>query len=311
LVVVKVAQDGRSRQSDTRSAKVSPETAASGTPPGFAGAALDRRSISEQVANRIMAMIKSGNLKAGDRLPTEQQMGIAFGISRPPLREALKALTLMGLLESRQGGRYTVTNLSPSRLVAQFNAILTDYDVHEQFEARALVDLELVRRCATQASPAERQRILTLAVDGRAFHHDPVAFRLLDIEFHQALYDAAGNRLLSALAQGLYDVGLEVRRVASTVPGVIEKSVAQHCEVAEAVMARDGAACDPRLSPPPRTCARHHDHIHGHRRPEGMIHARTHRLPHEPQSRAGGRIRTAARRDLSGAGRGTERCRHL
>jgi GntR family transcriptional repressor for pyruvate dehydrogenase complex len=254
--MVKVAQDERSRRPDVDPGEVRPETGKAGPPPGFAGAALDRRSISEQVANRIMAMIKSGNLKAGDRLPTEQQMGIAFGISRPPLREALKALTLMGLLESRQGGRYTVTDLSPSRLVAQFNAILSigDYDVHQQFEARALVDLELVRRCATEASPAERQRILKLAVDGRAFHHDPVAFRLLDIEFHQSLYDAGGNRLLSALAQALYDVGLEVRRVASAVPGVIEKSVAQHCEVAEAVMARDSAAAV-------RAYRRHLEHV--------------------------------------------------
>ena len=78
-------------------------------------AATPRRPISEQVASRFLAMIKSGNLRAGDRLPTEQQMTIAFGISRPPLREALKALTLMGVVESRQGGRYTVTDLSPSR----------------------------------------------------------------------------------------------------------------------------------------------------------------------------------------------------
>jgi DNA-binding transcriptional regulator YhcF (GntR family) len=86
---------------------------------GFGGGALERRSISEQVANRIMAMIKSGNLKAGDRLPTEAQMGIAFGISRPPLREALKALTLMGVLESRQGASCsrsaTTTSTSISR----------------------------------------------------------------------------------------------------------------------------------------------------------------------------------------------------
>jgi GntR family transcriptional repressor for pyruvate dehydrogenase complex len=210
----------------------------------FAGGTLERRPISEQVANRIMAMIKSGNLKSGDRLPTEQQMGIAFGISRPPLREALKALTLMGVLESRQGGRYTVTDLSPSRLVAPFNVMLAvaDYDVDEHFEARAVVDLELVRLCAERATPEERQRILKLAVDGRAFHHDAVAFRLLDIEFHQALYDGARNQLLSALAQGLYDVGLDLRRVASTVPGVIEKSVTQHCEIAAAVVANDAAA---------------------------------------------------------------------
>jgi DNA-binding FadR family transcriptional regulator len=207
----------------------------------FAGGTLERRSISEQVANRILAMIKSGNLKSGDRLPTEAQMGIAFGISRPPLREALKALTLMGVLESRQGGRYMVTDLSPARLVAPFNVMLSagDYDVHEHFAARALVDLELIRLCALNATPEERQRILKHAIDGRAFFDDPVAFRLLDIEFHQSLNDAAGNRLLSALAQVLYDIGLDVRRVASTMPGNIEKSVSQHIEVAEAIMAKD------------------------------------------------------------------------
>ncbi len=210
----------------------------------FGGGALERRSISEQVANRILSMIKSGNLKSGDRLPTEAQMGIAFGISRPPLREALKALTLMGVLESRQGGRYTVTDLSPSRLVAPFNVMLSvcDYDVDEHFEARAVVDCELVGLCAARATAEQRQRIMQHAVDGKAFYHDPVAFRLLDIEFHQSLNDAADNRLLSALAQGLYDIGLDVRRVASAMPGNIEKSVAQHIEVAEAVMAGDAPA---------------------------------------------------------------------
>lgn len=205
----------------------------------FGGGQLERRSISEQVANRIMAMIKSGNLKTGDRLPTEQQMGIAFGISRPPLREALKALTLMGVLESRQGGRYTVTDLSPSRLVAPFNIMLSvnDYDVNVHFEARSVVDLALVRFCTERATPEHRQRILKLAVDGRAFHNDAVAFRLLDIEFHQALNDGASNPLLSTLSQGLYDVGLDVRRIASAVPGVIEKSVGQHVEIAQAVLA--------------------------------------------------------------------------
>ena len=203
-----------------------------------------RRPISEQVANRFLAMIKSGNLCAGDRLPTEQQMTIAFGISRPPLREALKALTLMGVLESRQGGRYTVTDLSPSRLVAPFNVMLSvgDYDVHEHFEARAIVDLELIRLAALNASQDQRKLILRHAVDGHALTHDPVAFRLLDIEFHQSLNDAGGNRLLSALAQGLYDIALDVRRAASHFPGITEKSASQHIEIARAVMAADAPA---------------------------------------------------------------------
>lgn len=222
----------------------------------FAKGPPERRSISEQVANRILAMIKSGNLKSGDRLPTEQQMGIAFGISRPPLREALKALTLMGVLESRQGGRYTITDLSPSRLVAPFSTMLSfsDYDVREHFEARAVVDLELVRLCAIRATREERARIMELAVDGRAFHHDPIAFRLLDLEFHEALSTSARNRLLSAVGQGLYDVGLDIRRFASTMPGVIEKSVAQHINIAEAVN---------RIDPDAAVAAyrQHHEHV--------------------------------------------------
>ena len=95
------------------------------------------------MAGRILGMVKSGNLRPGDRLPTEAQMAVAFGISRPPLREALKALTIMGVLESRQGGRYTVTDLSPSRLVAPFNAMLSvaEYDIDEHFECRQIVDV--------------------------------------------------------------------------------------------------------------------------------------------------------------------------
>jgi GntR family transcriptional repressor for pyruvate dehydrogenase complex len=113
-------------------------------------------------------MIKSGNLRPGDRLPTEAQMAVALGISRPPLREALKALTMMGVLESRQGGRYSVTDLSPSRLVAPFNAMLSvaEYNIAEHFECRRIVDVELVRLCVRRAAAEERARILQLAHDG-------------------------------------------------------------------------------------------------------------------------------------------------
>jgi GntR family transcriptional repressor for pyruvate dehydrogenase complex len=209
--------------------------------PVLGGGAIERRSLSEQVANRLMSMIRSGNLKPGDRLPTEQQMCIAFAISRPPLREALKALVIMGLLESRQGGRYTVTDLSSERLLAPLNMTLSasSYDAMGHFEARAVVDLGLVRMAAERATSEELRRIQKLAFDGRAFHDQPAAFRLLDIEFHQAINDAAHSAMLASLGRGLYDIGLDDRRAASTEPGVIETSVGQHIEVAEALLDRN------------------------------------------------------------------------
>ena len=211
---------------------------------GAAFGALDRRPVSEQVVERITAMIKSGNLAPGDRLPTERQMGAAFGISRPTLREALKALTLTGILESRQGGRYTVTEMSPRRLIAPFNAILSrlDYDPQTHFETRVVVDCELVRLCAQRAPPEARHHIQQLAQNGNDFLDDPVAFRLSDLEFHSALNTGARNPMLAALAEALYDMALDFRRSASAMPGVVAKSVAQHRDIAAAILAGDGVA---------------------------------------------------------------------
>ena len=205
----------------------------------LAGQPLERASISEQVSGRILAMIKSGNLKSGDKLPTEQQMCLAFGISRPPLREALKALTLIGVLKSRQGGRYLITDLTPSRLLTPFNVLLSvgEHDLHVQFEARSVIELELVRFCTERASAKQRARIVALAKDGHAFHDDPVGFRLLDLEYHQAINAGASNSILATLSEGLYNVAIDARRLASSKPGVITTSVKQHCEVAQAIEA--------------------------------------------------------------------------
>lgn len=207
----------------------------------LSGEPLARASISEQVSGRILAMIKSGNLKAGDKLPTEQQMCLAFGISRPPLREALKSLTLIGVLKSRQGGRYLITDLTASRLVTPFNVMLSvaEHDLQVQFEARAVIELELVRFCTERATPEQRARIVELARDGHAFCDDPVGFRLLDAEYHQAINAGAENSILSTLSEGLYNVAIDARRLASTKPGVIATSIQQHCDVAEAIEAGD------------------------------------------------------------------------
>ena len=83
---------------------------------------------------------------------------------------------------------------------------------------------------------------MRLAQDGRAFHGDPVAFRLHDLEYHGTINAAARQPVMTVMAQGLYDIGLDMRRVASALPGVIEVSVAQHAAVAAAIARRDAEA---------------------------------------------------------------------
>jgi GntR family transcriptional repressor for pyruvate dehydrogenase complex len=201
---------------------------------------VERRTVADEVVQRIINLVKSGNLRAGDRLPTENELATAFQISRPSVREGLKMLRILGVTESRQGGRYYVTDLSTSRLIKpiQFVVLLQEYNVATHLEARAAVDFALVRMACERATGEEIQQIQFLAEAGHKFVTDPVGFRLLDVEFHQKINDSARSPMLERISRSLYELGFEFRRIATEIPGVIENSVADHDLIARAIAAR-------------------------------------------------------------------------
>lgn len=200
--------------------------------------------IAEQVSARVIAMLQRGGLAPGDRLPTEVSMAEAFGISRPAMREALKALTVMGLIWSRQGGRYAVRELSPQRLAGPISAMfaVSGYDVANHFEARRLVDVELARLCAERASTAERRELLRLALDGYGYRKDPEGFRAVDARFHATIALGARNPLLLSFSQSLYELQIARQGDHPMLPDVLRRSLNQHATLAEAILERDGVA---------------------------------------------------------------------
>lgn len=206
-----------------------------------APAPLERRTVSDQLAERIMSLVKSGNLKAGDKLPSETELATAFQISRPSVREALKMLRMLEVAESRQGGRYYITDLSPDRLMKplQFVVLLQDYDVEAHFEAREAVDLTLVRLACERITPPEVKKLRHLGTAGHRFTGDPVSFRLLDYEFHQTINTAARSPMLARISLSLYELALEFRRIATETPGVIDVSVCDHDEIVEGIAGGD------------------------------------------------------------------------
>ena len=74
-----------------------------------------REGLAEKVLHRILGLIRSGNLKAGDKLPSERNLMEIFAVSRPPIREALSALSILGVVESRHGGRASITDLDAQK----------------------------------------------------------------------------------------------------------------------------------------------------------------------------------------------------
>jgi GntR family transcriptional repressor for pyruvate dehydrogenase complex len=202
---------------------------------------LQRKPAAELVAAKLLDLIGTGNLKAGDTLPTENELAGALHVSRPVVREALRGLQILGVVESRQGGRCCVTDLRPERLAAPLQLVIAidQTNVSALYEARVAVEGELVRLGADRAVDDDIAKLATMVEAGYELAADPVGFRVLDLEFHQTLIRLAGNPFLERTAHALYHLGIEYRRVASETPGVIARSAAEHDAIVAAIAARD------------------------------------------------------------------------
>ena len=203
-----------------------------------------QKSASERVGDRLRDLIASGNLAAGEKLPSENELARAMQVSRPVVREALRGLSMMGIVESRQGGGCYVTDLSASRLMSplSFYLQLRDYSTVELFRARSLIDGGLAADAARNGDEFQKGRLMEMAVLGHDLSVDPVGFRVMDAQFHDLISAMAGNGFLHSVSQSLYSLAIELRRRASKMPGVTAQSARDHRAIAKAIVAGDADA---------------------------------------------------------------------
>ncbi|MCP5094065.1 MAG: FadR family transcriptional regulator, partial [Chloroflexi bacterium] len=100
-----------------------------------------KAALPEQIANRILQMITDRELRPGDKLPAERELATRMNVGRPALREALRGLALMNVIEIRQGAGAYVTDLQPAQLVQHLDFVfsLTDSKFLDLFDARKVV----------------------------------------------------------------------------------------------------------------------------------------------------------------------------
>lgn len=101
-----------------------------------------RESVADQVSTQIINLIRSGSLKAGDRLPSERDLAQDMGVGRPALREATRALSMLGIIDVRHGGGIFVSDLSPEALFGplHFYIGLDEKNILEINEARRVIE---------------------------------------------------------------------------------------------------------------------------------------------------------------------------
>jgi GntR family transcriptional repressor for pyruvate dehydrogenase complex len=163
----------------------------------------------ELVLDRIETQIVSGALRAGERLPPERELATMLGVSRPAVREALRILEAQGAVRSQVGkgpDSGTTIDRLPSDALARLmrlHVALGSFPLEDVVETRVVLERASVALACQNASPQNlaRMRATVQAMD--APDVDRETFNQLDMDFHVALAEAGGNRLMSDVTRAI------------------------------------------------------------------------------------------------------------
>lgn len=208
-------------------------------PPPFG--TVTREAVPQQIVSRLLDLIQQRHLGPGDRLPAERDLAATMGVSRSSLREALRALTVLGVTEMRHGTGTYVSSLEPELLVRHLSFVLSlsEHGFDQLFEARKVVEPAIAGLAAARIDDATLDRLDALVTRAGAVRENPEAFLHADLELHDAIRLAAGNAILGRFMESIAALGVASRQATGARREVREHTVADHREIVAALRARD------------------------------------------------------------------------
>lgn len=202
------------------------------------------KKISEEIVNQIKQLISKGELKPGDRIPSERELAAMLGVSRPSVREAIMVLDAMGFLEARQGGGTYVRALTESSIMDPLAKLV---EMRDPEMLRSLAEVRmgleswsayLAAKRATEADISELRRLYGVMEEQAANGGwDPD----VDAEFHYAITGASHNSLQMHVLNSIHTLFHTTIQVALMEfyrqEGHIQKLLTHHREIMEAIIA--------------------------------------------------------------------------
>ncbi len=200
----------------------------------------------EGVAQQIHQLIADGALKPGDMLPPERELAERFRVSRSSVRDAIRALELIGLVVPRQGEGTIVADVSPDALVAPLRSVLVRRRefIAELIDVRKMLEPPLAARAAQHATDEEIARLEAILDRQRVKMMRGESTVEEDTEFHYAVALAARNTVLQKVLDVLMDLLRESRTRSLQVEGRLQRSFAGHRRVLDAIRRHDPAAAE-------------------------------------------------------------------
>jgi len=198
-----------------------------------------------KIVEQIQNLIKEGKLKPGDKLPPERILAEKLGVSRPPLREAISALEILGIIESRGGkGNFIKNTFNPTSYAQQLKELEKEESPFELLEARKAVETEIAGLAAEKATPEDIEEIEEALDRMREALSDTPRAMEFDRQFHVAVARAAHNSILfqmmNYLADGLKEsLWVNIKEKSWALPGRPQKYLEEHTKLLKAIKKGD------------------------------------------------------------------------
>jgi GntR family transcriptional repressor for pyruvate dehydrogenase complex len=206
---------------------------------------LSKIKLSDMVAKALVNFIMENNLRAGDKLPTEKKISERLGIGRTSVREGIRRLDAVGLLETHQGdGIYlrdvTIDSLFQLQTQAPLShfLVLSEREITDLLSVRLIIESAACRLAIQRITDEEIGNLRRLCKDMEDTLQQPEMYMEHDLEFHRQLIDASGNVILPkifALIRDLYSKQFSI----SAYPKALEDALRFHREILSGIEQRD------------------------------------------------------------------------
>jgi len=202
--------------------------------------------VSQDIIEQVRDLVTSGRLRPGDRLPSERELSQALSVSRSSVREAVRAMESLGLIEARAGEGTFVASPSGSRgsdpLIASLHQ---DWSTqHKLFEVRRVIEPDLASLAARRATAEQIEKMRTILAEQQAQIRQGGTGVRQDTLFHYLLAEATGNEVLVRIMDSLMDLLLRTREESLQHDKRPARSLKQHRAMLRAIEARNPRAAE-------------------------------------------------------------------
>jgi DNA-binding FadR family transcriptional regulator len=199
-------------------------------------------AVTDEAIEKIKSMIVSGALRAGDRLPREADLAAELGLSRSSLREAVRALALVNILDVRRGDGTYVTSLQAPLLLEALSFIVDfhrDGTVLEFLQVRRILEPAATAMAARRITDEESEGLRKL-LDSLGPHPEVEELVASDLEFHRRISAFSGNSVLCSLLETLSGPTTRARIWRGlTQAGARERTLDEHRAILDALTSHD------------------------------------------------------------------------